>query len=189
MKRWGLVSLALLLPAVAFTATGDILYVQVDRANLRSGPSTSSPIILTLGMGHRLLEFERRAGWVHVGADRTGGKDGWVHASLVGPVFRGGSTIAPENPSFQKFLRAFNALNERVRKQTGARFFTGAEDLGDAIIQVTATDEWLAGPKSARESNLRTIFEMWDAADNTGLPIAVYVVDGRGNRQMSMTRR
>src|SRR3546814_1274115 len=72
-------------------APGDILYAQKNGVNVRSAPNSSSAVVLTLNMGHKLVEFERRAEWVHIGVDRTEGKEGWIHAGLVGS---GGTTIS-----------------------------------------------------------------------------------------------
>jgi hypothetical protein len=169
-------------------APGDILYVQGDVVNLREGPSTSSGIILKLHKGHKLMEFQRKGDWVEIGADKTGGKSGWIHSSLIGKKFLGGSTKAPTDPKFMKFKEAFDELNGQIKKKTGIIFFTKAENLGDGIVQVTATDIWLSAPESDRKSNLNTIFQLWNEAEGSGLPIAVNVVDNYGNQRMSMKR-
>ncbi len=171
-----------------FAAPGDILYVHGDVVKMRAGPSTSYGIVLNLPKGHKLVEFQRKGEWVEVGADRTGGKSGWIHSSLIGKESLGGPTKAPADPKFKKFKDAFNELNTSVKRKTSITFFTKAENLGDGIVQVTATDIWLSAPQSDRESNLHTIFQLWDAAEDSGLPIAVYVVDKYGNQRMSMKR-
>jgi len=180
--------LGILVAGYVLAAPGDILYVHGDVVNMREGPSTTSRIVLKLQKGHKLVEFQRKGKWVEVGADRTGGKSGWIHSSLIGKQFIGGSTKATANSKFEKFKAAFNELNTRIKRKTGITFFTKAEDLGDGIVQVTATDTWLSAPQSDRKSNLRTIFQLWDAAEGSGLPIAVYVVDKTGNQRMSMKR-
>jgi uncharacterized protein YgiM (DUF1202 family) len=172
----------------ALAAPGDILYVQGNVVNMREGPSTKHPVVLKLRKGHKLMEFQRQGRWVEVGADRTGGKSGWIHSSLVGKQFIGGATTAPTDPKFQKFKAAFDDLNATIERKTGFAFFTKAENMGDGIVQVTATDTWLSAPLEDRKSNLRTIFQMWDEAEGSGLPIAVYVVDKYGNQRMSMKR-
>ncbi len=55
-------------------------------------------------------------------------------------------------------------------------------------MEVTATDIWLSAPYTDRQSNLHTIFQLWDAAEGSDLPIAVYVSDINGNQHMSMKR-
>lgn len=178
----------ILMAGQVLAAPGDILYVHGDVVNMREGPSTSNSIVLKLNKGHKLVEFQRKGKWVEVGADRTGGKSGWIHSSLIGKQFLDGSTKAPADPNFNKFKAAFNELNARIKRKTGITFFTKSENLGDGIVQVTATDTWLSAPQADRESNLRTIFQLWDAADGSGLPIAVYVVDKYGNQRMSTKR-
>jgi uncharacterized protein YgiM (DUF1202 family) len=178
----------ILIAGHVFAAPGDILYVHGDVVNMREGPSTSSGIVLKLQKGHKLMEFQRKGEWVEVGADKTGGKSGWIHFSLIGKQLLGGSTKAPADPKFKKFKDAFNELNARIKRKTGITFFTKVENMGDGIVQVTATDKWLSAPQSDKESNLRTIFQLWDAAEGSGLPIAVYVVDKYGNQRMSMKR-
>ena len=173
---------------LVLAATGDVLYVHGDVVNMRSGPSTDSEIVIQLNKGHKLLEFRRTGDWVEVGADRTGGKSGWIHSALIGKDFKGGSTKAPANAKFEKFKLAFDELNARIKQQTGIIFFTQADDMGDGIVQVTATDNWLSGPLADRKSNLNTIFQLWDTAEGSGLPIAVYVVDQNGNQRMSQKR-
>lgn len=191
MRRCPLILALIILssPVGALAASGDTLYVQAERVNLREGPSTTRAVVLQLVKGQALLEFGRKDRWVEVGVEGTGGKSGWIHASLVGLEQVARSSPMPTSDAFREFRKAFQVLNERVERQTGLVFFTAAKDMGDGIIQVTATDTWLSAPKADRESNLRTIFNMWDAAEGSGLPIALYVVDHRGNRQMIMSRR
>ena len=42
---------------------------------------------------------------------------------------------------------------------------------------------------SDRESNLNTLFDLWDAAEGSGLPIMVQIVDQHGNLVMRKARR
>ena len=179
---------AILVTTVASSAPGDTLFVQGNIVNMREGPSTSEPVVLKLEKGHELVEFQTMGEWVEVGASRTDGKTGWIHSSLIGSDFSGGSTAAPEDPKFDQFLEAFDKLNERAENLAGVELFTGAENLGDGIIQVTATDVWLNASVSDRESNLNTIYKLWEAADGTGLPIAVYVVNKNGDMKMAKNK-
>lgn len=96
--------------------------------------------------------------------------------------------IRNANTAYDKFLIAFAELNRKVENITGYRLFTQSRNLGDGMIEVTASDIWLKGTQAEKQANIQTIFNMWDAADGTRLPIAVYVVDKYGNRQMSKTR-
>jgi len=188
MKNFIVSLLIILFPVLVLAVTGDTLYVQANTVNMREGPSTTHPVIMKLHKGHKLIEISRRGSWVEVGAERTNGKIGWIHSSLVGEKHSDGSTTAPETPEFKRFESAFNQLNAKIRRSTGYNFFTKSENLGDGIVQVTATDVWLSAPLADRKSNLRTIYDMWDAAEKSDLPIAVYVVDEYGNQRMSLGR-
>ncbi len=173
----------------SFAAPGDVLYIQGNDVNVRKGPGTGFEVILTLNLGHKLVEFGRRGDWVNVGIDRTGGKDGWVHTSFVTSNFPGGGSTAPPDPKFDRFKQAVEILNARVKQRAGIDFFTRIENLGDGIVQLTATQTWLSAPYRDRASNLDTLFDLWDAADGTGLPIMVRIVDARGNEVMKKSRR
>ncbi len=166
-------------------ASGDILYVKVDRVNVRQGASTKTLVLITLNKGHELVEISRQGEWNQVGVARTRGTIGWIHRSLVTSERPpGGKTTTPPNPEFKSFMGAFNILNYKVKSATGVTFFTGVEDLADGIIRVTATETWLSGSRQDRESNLRTIYKLWKAA-NDNLPVAVYIVDSQGKRRMT----
>lgn len=89
MKRFkviGIFAIALIITPVALAVPGDKLFIQKDVVNIRTGPGTDKPVLLKLNKGHELVEFHRIGDWLHVGITRTGGKDGWVHRSLVGTV-------------------------------------------------------------------------------------------------------
>jgi hypothetical protein len=134
------------------------------------------------------VEIQREGQWVEVREDKPGGRSGWIHVSLVYKKFTGGEAVAEKDPRFEKFEAAFNELNASVARKTGMTAFTKAEHLGDGIIRVTATETWLSAPRLDRQDSLRTVFDMWDAAEGSGLPIAVYVVDESGKRHMYMKR-
>lgn len=172
-----------------WAAPGDTLYIQKDRVNVRTGPGLSNSVLMQLNKGHELIEFTRRGDWVNVGIARTGGKDGWVHRSLVGSVSPGGGTVAPADSKFDAFVRDVEQLNKKVEPIAGFPFFTRVENLGDGIVQLTAHDRWLAAPRADRQGNLDTLFQLWSTHEGSGLPIAVYIVDSRGNIVMRKERR
>ena len=178
----------ILIPCVCFGSPGDTLYVQGNAVNMREGPSTNAKVIMKLNKGHKLLEISSSGEWIEVGAHRTGGKTGWIHSSLVDKQFIGRTTKAIETPEYIKFKAAFNQLNKNIKQNNGKTFFTKSEYLGDGIVQVTATDYWLSSPYTDRENKLRIIFNNWDTVEGTGLPIAVHVVDSRGEMKMWMNR-
>ena len=188
----GLVTAALammVLVSLAEAAPGDKLYVQKNGVNVRSGPGTDNPVLMKLNKGHELIEFSRKGNWVNVGIARTGGKDGWIHQSLVGSVSPGGATVTPPDPRFDAFVRDVEKLNNRAKRIAGFPFFTKVENLGDGIVQLMASEGWIAAPRADRASNLNTLFRLWSAHEGSGLPIAVYIVDTRGNLVMKKAGR
>lgn len=180
---------------IAFVVTegsadpGDTLFVQGTTVNVRTKPDANASIVMRLNRGHKLIEFGRKGEWINVGIERTGGKDGWILSSLVTSKFSGNQRSTVINPNFEKFRKAVEALDDSVYRKAGVRFFTRSEYLGDGIVQVTATDTWVNAPASDRQGNLRTLFELWDAAEGSGLPIMVRVVDGSGKLVTQKSRR
>jgi SH3-like domain-containing protein len=172
---------AIIFSQTAWASPGEKIYVQKPSVNIRTGPGTNNAVLLKLNLGHELIEFSRRGEWINVGIPRTGGKDGWIHSSLVGPVSPGGATTAPKDRRFDAFLKDVEKLNAKVEPITGFPFFTKVENLGDGIVQLTAHDQWLKAPRSDRESNLNTLYRLWSAQEGSGLPVAVYIVDARSN--------
>ena len=173
-------SAAFLAISQCWAEPGDTLYVQKSLAVVHTGPGTSHSVLLKLGKGHELIELYRQGEWINVGIARTGGKDGWIHASLVGSVSSGGATVAPADPKFDTFVRDVGKLNDKVEPITGFPFFTKIENLGDGIVQLTAHDGWLSAPRSSREANLETLFNLWSQHEGSGLPVAVYIANRMG---------
>ena len=174
--------------SVAAATTGNRLLVQGNAVNVREAPSINAAIVLQLNLGHELFEIRRSGDWVNVGIARTGGKDGWIHASLVDTYSPDGGMIVPPDPRFDKFLQALWGINYLAKKM-GSDLFIGAENLGDGTINVRTTDVWLSSPNDIRQGNLNTLFNLWDAAEGTGLPISVRIVDAYGRVVMEKERR
>lgn len=63
--------------------TGDFWFIKAPGATVYSEPSEDSDVVMLVGEGRKVLEFTRMGDWVNVGIDRSGGKDGWVKASLL----------------------------------------------------------------------------------------------------------
>jgi|GEM_PF-2203875 len=168
---------------------GQKLYVQQAGGDVRTGPGPTNPVLISLDMGHELIEFSRHGEWINVGIARTGGKDGWIHSSLVTSVSPGGGSVAPNDPKFDAFVRDVEKLNDKVEPVAGFPFFTAVENLGDGIVQVKAHPQWLAAPRDDRENNLNKLFNLWSAHEASGLPIAVYVADSNGDVVMKKARQ
>ena len=173
-------SAAFLAISQCWAESGDTLYVQKSEAAVHTGPGINHSILLKIGKGHELIELSRQGEWINVGIARTGGKDGWIHSSLVGSVSSGGATVAPADPKFDAFVRDVEKLNDKAESIAGFPFFTKIENLGDGIVQLTAHDGWLSAPRSNREDNLETLFYLWSQHEGSGLPVAVYITNRMG---------
>jgi Bacterial SH3 domain len=147
---------------------------------VRGSADDSASSLLRINKGHELTEISRSNGWVEVGVARTG-TTGWVPASSITLTRRSGRTRTPESDKFSRFMSAFSTLNQRVKSQAGIELFSGAEDMGDGIVYVTATRAWLSATIDEQSSSLNTVYNLWRAADESGLPVAVYVRDAQGN--------
>lgn len=182
MKRPYL-SLGLLLSTVlAHAAPGDRLEVAGDRVNLRVGPGMEQPVIGRTDAGASGKEFARHAGWVHLDLDADDAPDAWIHQSLL----RYADSGIPAG--FEQFHQVFSARNRRAREATGETFFTQLRYLGPGRLQITASDVWLEQPEAGRRDNLRFIMQLWEQEHEADQPLAVYVVDGAGERRMQQTR-
>ena len=94
----GLALLMILGTAATLDATpGQIVYVQSKGAEVRAEPNRKAQVIAQLRRGHKVIEFERRSGWVRIGMFDTSGRDGWVHGPLLGlePRSTGGTKPPP----------------------------------------------------------------------------------------------
>ncbi len=78
---------------LAHASPGQILTVQGGDTVLRAAPRSDAEAVVTLTPDHRLIEFERRDGWVRVGVFQLVGAFGWVPADRLMPVVR---TMPPE---------------------------------------------------------------------------------------------
>lgn len=184
MRILGLLLPILLAASPVAAGLGDTLYVSAEVVELKEKPDASSKTVVKLNRGHKLLEFERKGNWINVGAEKTGGKDGWLPISATSGTKPSGKITEYTTPEFERFKAAFWELSNRVEKQSGMKFFIAAEYMGDGIVKVVATDTWLAAPADLRKGNLETIFALWEEAEGSGLPIAVYVYDRQGKQRM-----
>jgi SH3-like domain-containing protein len=169
-------------------APGNSLVINGDNVNVRKGPSLKYPVVVKVHKEDVVVELQRQGEWVEIEIDKTGDKTGWIHSSLVGQK----TNITPEKVTardeFQIFMAAFDELNTNIKSKMGLVYFTSAEELGYGIIQIKATDVWIDMPISEKENTMRIIFKLWDEAESSGLPIAVYIVDKNNNQHLSMYR-
>ena len=52
--------------------------------------------------------------------------------------------------------------------------------MGSGILDITATDEWLSLPAPKKNENLKLMWLLWDAANNSERDVWVDIVDTRG---------
>ena len=87
----GLALLMILGTAATPDATpGQIVYVESKGAEVHAEPNRKAQVIARLRRGHKVIEFERRSGWVRIGMFDNLGRDGWVHGPLLRPEPPGG---------------------------------------------------------------------------------------------------
>ena len=67
-------------PLVSKTQTAVIL---VDNANIRKGPTLSTPIVMKASQGNIYKIFGEKGDWVHVGYYLENEKIGWIRNDLV----------------------------------------------------------------------------------------------------------
>jgi len=77
---------------LVFGKPGQFHYVKPLQAEIHEGPSQDSKVKFIVAIGRKLVEFDRKDGWIYVGVDKTGGKDGWIKASQVSPTDPDGLT-------------------------------------------------------------------------------------------------
>lgn len=69
----------------ASATPGQIYEISRPVVNLRAGPSTDTKVIDRLRKGARLMEFDRKEGWIKVREMGKLGPEGWVLGRLVAP--------------------------------------------------------------------------------------------------------
>jgi len=71
-------------------------FVNARKVNLRSGPSTSEPVVGVLEQGTPVFTESRRGAWLLVRV--TGGPAGWVHSGLLRSHFERDRRTGPASP-------------------------------------------------------------------------------------------
>lgn len=87
----------------SLASPGEEFTVRESGIALRAQPSKTAESLLTLTPADRLVEFERRGGWVRVGVFRQVGGFGWVQADDLVPLPR---PAPPPQPTPQPTPRA-----------------------------------------------------------------------------------
>lgn len=178
----------------AVAEPGDALIVTGNLVNVRSGPSLDDPVIMRLEQGRKLVEVRREGDWVEIKSVRKDIESAWIHQKLVAKVSAPVPTPVPEYEDaeqtalFNLFNRAFIEMNENIKSETGNTYFLKAKNLGDGVVEITATDAWLNSPREGKEKDLSEIFTIWDAAMVDLSHITVFIVNEGGERLMTMFR-
>ncbi|MSP84013.1 MAG: SH3 domain-containing protein [Alphaproteobacteria bacterium] len=183
-RYWPVLVAALTVPlAATWGAEGDVLVIIKDRVNLRSEPNTEAAIVEKIVLAQKLTEVARTAEWVQVRLIGSGGAEGWVHASLVGPdapAIDAEAVAAPEPMAdLESFKLAVTQLNAAAKAQ-GYDLYGAVTALGKGLVQVVVTDRWIESPESFRKGNLEALFAIWDGMDGGAADPIVRLVDGAG---------
>lgn len=101
--------------------------------------------------------------------------------------FSGAGGVGTPSLEFERFRAAVQFLNDRAQ-QAGSAYFVRIEHLGYGVVQVTASDAWLAAPAEERQDTLDTLYRLWRAADGSGFPVVVRIVDKQGTLVAEKTR-
>lgn len=157
---------------------GAIIYIQAPVV-LKPFPDENSLGLEEVKSEHQLMYIQKEGDWLEVRAIGTGGRSGWIPESVLAGRTSGVVVTAIENAAFRSFVRRFWEYS-RSLEEPGFRPFTEVSYMGDGIIQAIATDDWLNLPREKRDRDVGSIFQLWAIADDTGLPIAVYVYDQTG---------
>ena len=113
-------ALMLAIDQAAVAATGDVLKVTAERANLRAGPSDKAQQRGQVQAGDDLIELQRRGEWVGVRVGRTG-EEGWIYSKLV--QLASASTLSREaapagfknlSPGFDTLVRSIDDHSYRM---------------------------------------------------------------------------
>lgn len=190
--------------ALVYAEANDVLVITGSVVNLRSGPGTEHPVMLKFLKGREVIEVQRQADWVEVITGRDDVASAWVHESLLvlqeqneqATVVLSSDNeteivepdVTEPSPAFSAFMEKFEHYVELREQEVGVAPFTTARDMGNRVIQVTATEDWLQRERVDRETELTTIFRMWDKNEGSGGSIAIEIVDTAGEKQMYMHR-
>lgn len=86
MKIMSMGILLMLLTIIANAGPGEMHYIKPLQANVYESSSAASKVKFIVAIGRKLVEFDRKNGFVYVGVDKSGGKDGWIKASDLSPT-------------------------------------------------------------------------------------------------------
>ncbi len=171
----------------AIADRGDTLVINAEIVNLRSRPSTTSTIVKRLPIDREIIEISRYEDWVEVATNDKRLDYGWIHSDLLAK--KDGSPVAtPQNHHFSLFRAHFVSLVKEVENKTGVTPFIAVEQLDEGSLQLTSNEDWLSLTLDQRNNILTKVFDLWRKYVETGLSVAVEVMDEDGNQHMMMFR-
>jgi N-acetylmuramoyl-L-alanine amidase len=159
-------------------AEDDLLVVTGDSVNVRDGPGKDQRVVGKLTRGQIVVELEQRGEWFHI--DMGGGRDGgWVHRSLLQVLPDEGVALGPGSAAFQAFRQALERESRRVLAATGTYPYMVAEDLGEGMVVVTPSEDWLIGGGDLTD-DAWALYRLWKS-HNDSRPVTLAITDERGN--------
>jgi hypothetical protein len=182
-----LLTAAVLLPlGGAKGATGDVLKVAVERANLRAQPSDKSETLAQVQRGDSLIELQRLNDWIGVRVERTG-EEGWIFGNLaqLQSASRLGRETAPAG--FKSLSPGFDGLIRSIDDRSGYRIVQRVEATDNRALRVTPTREWLRyGDGQAHVLGALAFYALWKSNQNQQ-PVTLLLLDDQGREYVGIT--
>jgi len=164
---------------------GEKHYVGSGFALVREAPHGAAATVATIPAGQAVVEIAIEGNWLQVGVVGRG-ITGWIHLSFLVAGRGADRRSVPLIPPMRRFRRAFDTFNAMKGAENNGPPFTSVSDRGDGVLLVTASVEWWANPSARKQDDLTSLHQMWKVA-NEQLPVAVFVSDPQGQRQLKRT--
>jgi hypothetical protein len=176
----------ILFAAAALAASGDILKVTAERANLRAGPSDKTGVSGQVQRGDELIELQRQGDWFGIRAVRTG-EEGWIYANLVqlASATRLGRETAPAG--FKDLSPGFDSVVRNIEQRYGYHLIERVETTDNRTLRVIPTREWLIyGGRGDHLFAALAFYEMWrDRQKNQ--PVNLSLMDEKGGEYITIS--
>ena len=83
-------------------------------------------------------------------------------------------------------IEQFRTRLHVISNITGVRLFYNVKDLGDGIVEVTASSSWISRASADdKADNMHTLFKLWKEIEGSDLGVVVHIVVGRGRAIMT----
>jgi hypothetical protein len=169
----------------SIAASGDVLKVTAERANLRAGPSDKTDVSGQVQRGDELIELQRQGDWLGIRAVRTG-EEGWIYGNLVqlASATRLGRETAPAG--FKDLSPGFDSLVRNMEQRYGYRLIDRVETADNRTLRVIPTREWLIyGGRGDHLFAALAIYEMWKK-NQKNQPVNVALMDEKGGEYVTI---